>query len=462
MGFLDELRAVVREPASTQRPALVDARGAIQHLLTLGQTPPSRWFDEAEVGYLLGHVEYLLDSWMPALSPEDTRAGAMAVLETAALRGRTLPRHPAPLSVALTKVGSHAVLPSRYAVELGLVVGGRATGAGEIFLSLRGRDALVFLLATEALRSAGPGDLYCASPEVLESLSRRPTGTVEVGSDHDAWPLFLKIAPDFDGRCVDLGLLALEEAPFGDVWSWEATHLGRAVLGEVLGEPASATVLLARGLSPAGRAGNDLEMAAVFAHRLHNALTPLSGDLDRLEDVVEGDAVRWVRRARRAVAELQAFADKAGQLAEHGEVHQIFDLAAALMESRDATAARRNGTTTVDVAAPEVVVRGPRHRFVECVAELITNACHAGARRVSLSVDVGESQVRLDVSDDGRGVADDVSDRLFERGFSGRASSGFGLAMARQTAERMGGSLALASTRPTCFRLALPIPGDDR
>jgi two-component system nitrogen regulation sensor histidine kinase GlnL len=67
--------------------------------------------------------------------------------------------------------------------------------------------------------------------------------------------------------------------------------------------------------------------------------------------------------------------------------------------------------------------------------------------------------LRLDIVDDGRGVPEDLVERLFLPLVSGRAQgSGLGLALAQQVAREHRGSLAWRS-RPghTVFTLLLPL-----
>lgn len=61
----------------------------------------------------------------------------------------------------------------------------------------------------------------------------------------------------------------------------------------------------------------------------------------------------------------------------------------------------------------------------------------------------------VEVSDEGEGVSDDLVPHIFERGFSGRGSTGVGLALARALAEADGGRLELQRRRPALFAMFL-------
>jgi len=71
----------------------------------------------------------------------------------------------------------------------------------------------------------------------------------------------------------------------------------------------------------------------------------------------------------------------------------------------------------------------------------------------------------LRLADDGPGLPEAVRGRLFRRGTSGTGSSGCGLSIARELAERNGGVLELAEVRRgTTFVVELPraAPAIDR
>jgi two-component system sensor histidine kinase BaeS len=71
--------------------------------------------------------------------------------------------------------------------------------------------------------------------------------------------------------------------------------------------------------------------------------------------------------------------------------------------------------------------------------------------------------VRLEVRDTGEGIAPEDLPHLFERFYRGhngheRAGAGLGLALTKELAEAMGGSVAAASTpgAGSCFTVRLP------
>ena len=92
----------------------------------------------------------------------------------------------------------------------------------------------------------------------------------------------------------------------------------------------------------------------------------------------------------------------------------------------------------------------------QILATLVENAYKHGAGTVTIRrLDTGQS-VRVEVSDEGEGVPEHLSGRIFEREVSGGGGTGLGLALARHIAESEGARVELVQTRPTTFALFLP------
>lgn len=120
-----------------------------------------------------------------------------------------------------------------------------------------------------------------------------------------------------------------------------------------------------------------------------------------------------------------------------------------------------------DPSLPEL--DGDADRLTQATWNLVRNAIEAGAASVTLrtraehGVRIGDAApatvLRMEIVDDGRGVPEDLVERLFLPLVSGRAEgSGLGLALAQQVAREHRGSLAYRS-RPghTVFTLLLPL-----
>jgi signal transduction histidine kinase len=112
----------------------------------------------------------------------------------------------------------------------------------------------------------------------------------------------------------------------------------------------------------------------------------------------------------------------------------------------------------VSVAVEEQEVR-------RVVANLLDNATRHARSHVEVAVRDGGGVARLTVTDDGQGVPDDEAERIFERfarlddaRSAGQGGAGLGLAIAREIAERHGGTLALDTAHLGGARFVLELP----
>jgi signal transduction histidine kinase len=107
-----------------------------------------------------------------------------------------------------------------------------------------------------------------------------------------------------------------------------------------------------------------------------------------------------------------------------------------------------------------------RHKVLQILINLVSNAKHAlehqpEGRRLTLRVTRGEGErVRVEVSDNGAGIAPENLTRVFQHGFTTKKTGhGFGLHSGANAAKELGGSLVARSEGPgrgATFVLELP------
>jgi signal transduction histidine kinase len=121
---------------------------------------------------------------------------------------------------------------------------------------------------------------------------------------------------------------------------------------------------------------------------------------------------------------------------------------------------------------PDAWIVADGHRLEQVLENLLVNALRyvpaGGTVNVSLSRVAGDpGSVRLTVSDDGPGIADDELPHVFERfyrgdraGSSGRdpGGSGLGLAIVREIVERHGGAARAELRRPRGLSIVIDLP----
>jgi signal transduction histidine kinase len=111
-------------------------------------------------------------------------------------------------------------------------------------------------------------------------------------------------------------------------------------------------------------------------------------------------------------------------------------------------------------------VRLDRHKLVQVLVNVIKNAresvdASGGAGRVTVRALRDGERLRIDVVDDGAGIAAENLARVFNHGFTTKSGGhGFGLHSSANAATEMGGRLGAASAglgRGATFTLDLPL-----
>ncbi|RDS79631.1 PAS domain-containing sensor histidine kinase [Dyella monticola] len=208
-----------------------------------------------------------------------------------------------------------------------------------------------------------------------------------------------------------------------------------------------------------------------FAHEVKNPLAGLRGAAQLLQRRLDDPHMQAL--AGMVIAEADRLAALANRLLHHDgaprlgavNLHLLLERLSELIEAEPSPPRIRHD---YDPSLPDV--HGDADRLQQVMLNLVRNAIEAGAKtltlrsRVEHGVRLGErmfrSALRLDVIDDGPGVAVNVRDTLFEPLVSGRVDgTGLGLALSREIAHEHGGELRYAS-RPgeTVFSLYLPLP----
>jgi len=211
-----------------------------------------------------------------------------------------------------------------------------------------------------------------------------------------------------------------------------------------------------------------------FAHEVKGPLAGVRGAAQLLRRHL--DAPDMVELAELIMTEVDRVAALSDRLLKAGakprlartNIHEVVERIAALIGAEsDAPQIRRD----YDPSLP--TINADADRLLQALLNLARNAVEAGAKTLGLrtraehAARIGERSprlaVRIDISDDGRGVPHELAATLFEPMVSGRADgTGLGLAIAREIAREHGGDLAYVS-RPgaTVFTLLVPVSDDN-
>jgi signal transduction histidine kinase len=204
------------------------------------------------------------------------------------------------------------------------------------------------------------------------------------------------------------------------------------------------------------------------SHELRTPLTSLSGLLELLEDELQDDRPS-LENAREEVSRARNQADRLSRLAAdlldlsrldaevplRSEPVELDEVGRAVVAEFELRSDERGVDVAFGSDGIPVRAMGDPGGVARIARILVDNALRAAPPdsivRVRVRGDNGT--VQLEVADSGPGVPENDRDRIFERfqrgpdtGSDG-AGFGLGLAIGRELAERMGGSLELADSR---------------
>jgi len=214
-------------------------------------------------------------------------------------------------------------------------------------------------------------------------------------------------------------------------------------------------------------------------HMSHELKTPLASLREGVDLLAEGVAGRLAPRQREITEILQENSRELQRLIENlldynraahpsdlqSEPVAVQALCRELVQVHGISARRKQLEVSLDVPATQWVTDPSKLRTV--VDNLLSNAVNYTPRsgRVVLRGQVDGAALQLEVANTGEPIPDAERGRIFQPFFQGSASrsgpikgSGIGLAVARECAHDLGGSLELVDCAgyAACFRMVLP------
>jgi signal transduction histidine kinase len=218
------------------------------------------------------------------------------------------------------------------------------------------------------------------------------------------------------------------------------------------------------------------EMAAVIAHEVKNPLAGIevmAGLLRRkIPEAPDAQAVLTdiINEAKMANAIVQEVLDFVRPMRLQVERTAIAEAVQAAIHLADTKARRGNVDVQVALENGLPQIQGDQHQLMQLFTNLLINAYEAmeGAGRISITGErariedgtEGREAVRVEVTDDGPGIPQDVAEKVFDPFFSTKPQgSGLGLAIVRKIVDAHDGRLDLRTTagQGTTIRVTLPV-----
>ncbi len=212
---------------------------------------------------------------------------------------------------------------------------------------------------------------------------------------------------------------------------------------------------LADFLAPAARGRHLPEYLSAAADELMGEQTRLLEDMDAMG--------RHIEHIRTIVQVQQNYA-RTALMTEECDLAQLIDEALRIQLA----ALQRHGVSVQRELSPVPRLKVDKHKVLQILVNLISNAKYAldavpeGSRNLSVRLSADEKVARIQVKDDGRGIAPEVRAKLFVHGFTTRKDGhGFGLHTSALAAQLLGGRLMLESEglgKGAVATLELPLP----
>lgn len=202
-------------------------------------------------------------------------------------------------------------------------------------------------------------------------------------------------------------------------------------------------------------------------HDLRNALSTAALASDRLSGIADPEVQRVTPKLYQAIDRAIALCTQTLDFVRDVKptLRMVpFPLEDAVAEVEAELVDARGEPLPIRCQGCHLIIEADRSQFLRVLSNLAHNAAQAGTSRIEVAAGRSGNRLRIDVCDDGPGIAPAVRAELFKPfAATGRnGGSGLGLAIAREIVRAHGGELALAETGPrgTRFRIELPAPAD--
>lgn len=216
------------------------------------------------------------------------------------------------------------------------------------------------------------------------------------------------------------------------------------------------------------------EMAKQVAHEIKNPLTPMklsvqhlrqafrdrAGNFDEILEAVTRTMVEQIETLSRIASEFSHFGRMPRRKLEDCDLHDVLRESVQLFE-QDA-----NIVVATHFAASIPPILADREELRRAFINVIRNGIQAmeGRGRIEIRTSLEEGGVRITIRDEGKGIPEEMRDRLFQPNFSTKTDGmGLGLAIVKKTIDDLGGTVALlpAEGKGTIASIFLPLQDEE-
>ncbi len=220
------------------------------------------------------------------------------------------------------------------------------------------------------------------------------------------------------------------------------------------------------------REGAWREMARQVAHEIKNPLTPMKLSMQFLQKSIESNApnVRELTEstARTLVEQIDHLSQIAGEFSQFANIEnskkELFDLNNALTTVLNLYSSNDQLYITQNLLPQPVMIEADRTHINRLFTNLVLNALQSipenTMARISINESLKDSNVIIEIVDNGMGIAEDIRSKIFTPNFTTKTSgTGLGLAMCKRMVEQAKGEIWFETNagNGTTFFVQLPV-----
>ena len=225
-------------------------------------------------------------------------------------------------------------------------------------------------------------------------------------------------------------------------------------------------------LADSERQGAWREMAKQVAHEIKNPLTPMRLSLQHLEysinrgdDNIEEKVKKTIALLIRQIDSLSTMAEEFSSFAKMPEpILEKIDLKLILGDAIMLMEKEMGQPISLEITAEAIPILADPHQLGRIFNNIFKNAIQAipddRVGKVLVNVEMQKKWVKILISDNGKGIPPELSEKIFSPNFSTKNSGmGLGLAITKKIIEQFGGNIHFSSELNvgTVFEINFPL-----
>lgn len=215
------------------------------------------------------------------------------------------------------------------------------------------------------------------------------------------------------------------------------------------------------------------EMAKQVAHEIKNPLTPLKLGVQLLEKAWKEKDVNFERKFERFnksfIEQIDSLATIASEFSNFAKMPdtklQTLQLLPIIQQARNVFVNEKGVEISIqNQSNQDVFILGDKDQLLRTFNNLLKNGIEASAGTdgclIYIKIRNDQKKVWVEVSDNGKGIDDELQDKIFAPNFTTKSSgTGLGLAFVKQAVENAGGTIEFNSVidQGTTFYLSFPL-----